>query len=139
MNRDEEAERMIKKMLKELFKLTDDEVGNFHAFRIGTGGPIPNILPMAMQNEPEEVAEPLIEIFEKDKYFSVLIDTSGYTEEQIFLNIKKEEGKTNLIFGVTDVNGRMVLRRMELPAGATEIFERETRGAVVELKVQKTK
>lgn len=138
MIRDEDARRLIRKMLKDLFGMNDENLMDFQMFKVD-GSLVPNMTPMISQAAPVEDISPLIEVFEEDTYFSVLIDSSGYTEEQLFINVKNEDGQVNLIFGVMDANGRMALRRMKLPDGATEIFERETRGPVVELKVQKTK
>ena len=64
---------------------------------------------------------------------------SGYSEEQLFINIRKEGDNLNLILGIQDANGRMHFRRTQLPDDATEMFEREVRGPVVELTIQKAK
>jgi len=135
---DEERTRnMFKKMLKELFGATDVELKDFQMFKV-EGDALAKILPRVSEQNYEDIPEPLVEIHENDEYFSILIDSSGIEEDSLFLNIKKEGDKTNLIFGV-NTNGRMALRRMELPDKATENFERETRGTVVELKVRKAK
>ena len=139
MIRDDDIEKIMKKMIQEIFGLTDEQTKNLQFFRSNMGdGPF-NVQAQPKQEIVPIEIEPLIEIHNNDKYYSILIETSGYSEEQLFINIKKEKGVLNLIFGIQDADGRMHLRRMPLPDDATEKFEREYRGSVVELIVQKAK
>jgi len=145
MIRDEEAEKVIKQMMKEVFDLSDEDADKIQLFKVDgesvfkiDGQTFKVTQEPNMMDHSAEV-DPLIELFDKDDHYEILMETSGYAEEQLFINVKKEGDKINLIFGVQNATGRMSFRRMELPDDATEIFKRDVRGSVVELLVEKTK